>query len=167
MTRFTWRKIDYLDSSVITSTLFTSTRYPKEITYFKHQLLFRVTGWREKGWRDNRWMKIIFFASSKSRLLLDVLVWCQNHVNADIKEDESNLTLNFSFFRVKNIMSNCLFCLYILEFFRNVYIFKLTISKMRLKSEFSNIVSCVKYDRIQTDSLIHTNKPLVFCYFFY
>ena len=109
MTRFTWRKIDYLDSSVITSTLFTSTRYPKEITYFKHQLLFRVTGWREKGWRDNRWMKIIFFASSKSRLLLDVLGWCQNHVNADIKEDESNLTLNFSFFRVKNIMSNCLF----------------------------------------------------------
>ena len=30
---------------------------------------------------------------------------------------------------------------------------------MRLKSEFSNIVSCVKYDRIQTGSLIHTNKP--------
>ena len=65
--------------------------------------LFRITSWSEKGWRDNRWMKIINFASCKSCQLLDVLGWCQNHINAKIKADESNLTVKqYGLFRCQS-----------------------------------------------------------------
>ena len=65
---------------------------PKRSLFKIHQLLFRVTGWREMGWYDNRWIQIIIFTSNKSR---QVNGWCQNHVNAKIKADESNLNVTF------------------------------------------------------------------------
>ena len=74
--------------------------------FLKHQLLFRVTGWREKGWRDSRWIQIIIFTSTKSRQVNRVNAWCQNHVNAKIKAAESNPSIFCRFFWQENPVGN-------------------------------------------------------------